>query len=96
MATEFTKPLSFHAWKSEGNFFFLIGNLETGITGDSRLARDTTIFVGSAELNLEPGEYHFRETNTDVIELSQDKQGLVFRLTVPPESCLIYLLEKVK
>lgn len=96
ITTGFTTPLTFHYWKSGDRCYFLIGNLETGITGDSRLPRSSLLFVSKNELMLEPGKYVLREMNGDIVEPSQEtQQFIVFRVNLPSEGCLILNLEKL-
>lgn len=54
VAPERPLPVALHAWRSGGLDHVLVGNLETGEFGDSRLGREVTIRLPVESLALSP------------------------------------------
>lgn len=86
----FEQPVSFHAWRSGGVLHILVGNLETGIAGDSRTPRRIQLVLpkqaGSGVLR----EIERGEILSPVIE-SEDFQR--FEIPIAPHGSGIYRLE---
>jgi hypothetical protein len=80
-------------WRSAGQVHILLGNLETGLTGDARTERLVTLILQRRELGLSAGDYELREAGGSVIQpesSSPDRIGFVIRLA--PESSAVFTL----
>jgi hypothetical protein len=90
-------PVAFHLWRSGGVVHVLLGNLETGELGDSRLARDIRIRLSTSELGLPEGPLALRRIDGSGPELTRAEQvepGLFeAALTLAPESAAVYVIE---
>ena len=88
------QPVAFHLWRSGGHVFVLLGNLETGIVGDSRSEREITVTLNRSVLKLS-GENHVLENVDDGIPadpLSETRDDITFRLRIAPQGSAIYRL----
>jgi hypothetical protein len=89
-------PLAFHAWRSAGVDHVLLGNLETGEFGDSRVERAATIRLAVPELALGSAASHlelFDGNGPHHVELRpvEGNAGLVeAQVVLPPETGAVY------
>lgn len=89
-------PVAFHAWRSGGVVHVLLGNLETGELGDSRVARDVVVRLSRTELGLGDGQLTLRRIDGDGGPDRLTAGGGVLaelRLTLAPESSAVYVVE---
>jgi hypothetical protein len=56
----YAQPVAFHLWRSGGQVHVLLGNLETGLTGDARTPRHVTLVLNRRHLGLGAGDYVLR------------------------------------
>ena len=56
----YAQPVAFHLWRSAGLVHVLLGNLETGLTGDARTGRQVTLVLNRQHLGLGVGGYSLR------------------------------------
>ncbi len=89
-------PVAFHAWRSAGRVHVLLGNLETGELGDSRVQRDVRVRLSVTELGLTSGPYELTLVDgcgPDCVMIEAIGPGfLEARLTLPPESAAVYIV----
>lgn len=87
-------PVAFHLWRSGGKIFVLLGNLETGIVGDSRSAREVVFTLDPKVLGLPQGP-HVLENLDDQTRTAGKVglEGLSFRVSLDPQSSAIYRVE---
>jgi len=88
-------PISVHAWRSDGVDHVLIGNLETGEFGDSRLARHVVVRLGIAELALGDRAGRLRRIDGNGpaevdLRVTDDGAFAEFTIDMPPESGAVY------
>jgi len=91
------QPLTFHYWRSNGSIYFLIGNLESGFMGDSRIHRKCVLIVKKKQLellNINQVKLVSQNTGEVFLPIRQNSSEFRFEITVHPESCLILKLEK--
>jgi hypothetical protein len=93
-------PVAFHLWRSGGAVHVLLGNLETGELGDSRVPRQVRIRLSVDELDLPDGPLALRLIDGCGPELTPAEQvepGLFEAgLTLPPESAAVYVVERIQ
>jgi hypothetical protein len=89
-------PVAFHLWRSGGSVHVLLGNLETGELGDSRVPRRVRIRLSTTELGLPDGPLALRRidgSGPDLVPTDLVESGLVeAALTLPPESAAVYVV----
>ena len=87
-------PVAFHLWRSGGHVYILLGNLETGIIGDSRSPREITFTLNRAVLKLSDAPHVLENTDdgTATPPLSETTAGLTYRVTLAPQDSAIYRL----
>ena len=89
-------PFEFHAWRSAGVDHVLVGNLETGEFGDSRLPRQATIRLAVAQLALGREATALRRIDGEgadhvqLLAVADNPNLLEAFLTLPPESGAVY------
>ncbi len=89
----FAQPIAFHLWRSGGTIYILLGNLETGLTGDARTERHARLILNRRQLGLEADDYELHEMNGAVIQAeSRTPAELHFVVQVAPESSVVYVL----
>ncbi|MGW8318409.1 MAG: hypothetical protein ACWGPS_04125, partial [Candidatus Promineifilaceae bacterium] len=90
------QPVSFGLWRSAGRIYILLGNLETGYFGDSRLPRQVELRLSRTELGLGTDDYHLRQLDgpQKVKPLSADPRWLVYQLELGPEQSAVYQIER--
>jgi hypothetical protein len=90
-------PVAFHAWRSRGIVHLLLGNLETGELGDSRVARNVCIRLSAGELGLADGDVALRRIDGNGPERLVGKAtgaGFVeVRLELEPEASAVYVVD---
>lgn len=94
-ALPFALPVAVHLWRSAGVVHVLVGNLETGVTGDARLPREVEITLMRAHLALEAAAtYRLRDIDDDAVlsPLREDERGIIFRIPVKAEGSRILQL----
>jgi hypothetical protein len=93
-------PVAFHLWRSNGAVHILLGNLETGELGDSRVSRHVRIRLSHDELSLPDGPLALRLIDgwgPDVTPAEQVEPGLFEAgLTLPAESAAVYVVERIE
>ena len=94
-AVERPQPIAFHAWRSGGVDHVLIGNLETGEFGDSRVGRRVVARLGIGELALGTEARCLHLVDGDgapriALVPTPDGMFLEFDTMVPPESGAVY------
>jgi len=91
------QPVAFHLWRSAGAVYVLLGNLETGELGDSRVARDVVVRLAPGELGLADGPLTLRRVDGDggpETVPGAPSGGLVeLHLTLAPESAAVYVVD---
>ncbi len=90
------QPVTFHLWRSAGQATLLLGNLETGEFGDSRLPRQVRVRLSRTQLGLGPQPYSLRRIDANAANLTPveaDVDWLTFGITLPPEQCGVWVLE---
>jgi hypothetical protein len=90
----FHLPVAFHLWRSGGKIFILAGNLETGITGDSRSSREISFALHKSNLRLAEGSYVLQsldDANT-VAPASENAEDISFHLHIGPQDSVIFQL----
>ncbi|MGE0138977.1 MAG: hypothetical protein AB7R77_14235, partial [Ilumatobacteraceae bacterium] len=87
-------PVAFHAWRSAGVVHVLLGNLETGEFGDSRLERQVELRLSRRELGPPEGDLVLRRldgTGPDEVALARiDDVMSRAAVTLAPESAVVY------
>lgn len=86
-------PVAFHLWRSGGHVHVLLGNLETGIVGDSRSAREVGFTLNLKALGLPCGSYVLEHLD-DGARIAGDPVAdvLVFCVALAPQGSAIYKL----
>lgn len=92
------EPVTVSCWRSGGNVFLLLGNLESGWIGDSRFSRRVTLRLPRQRVGLSPDTaYRAVIVNADGPSLapdgSADSTTLVLTVDVPPQGCVVLRLE---
>lgn len=93
----FQFPATFHFWRSGGRVFILVGNLETGVAGDSRSPREIRAVLRKAQLRLDPGARHTLGEQHDgtVLEpFSETAEEVVFHIPIAPLGSGVYQISK--
>ncbi len=89
----FAQPVAVHLWRSAGRVRVLLGNLETGLTGDARTERHITLVLERRQLELDAGDYNLHESSGEIVQpASSSSTELRFRLRLDPESSAVYAL----
>lgn len=89
------QTVAFHLWKSAGEIYVLLGNLETGEFGDSRTPRTLSLHFSRKQLELGEGRYFLVRVDTagEKIEPTHaNADWLVYRAVIPPEQSAVYVL----
>ncbi|MEO8397048.1 MAG: hypothetical protein ABI700_28900, partial [Chloroflexota bacterium] len=92
---EWSQPIAFHLWRSAGQVYVLLGNLETGVFGDSRTPRTVKLCLSRKQLELGDAAYRLQRVDlpgADVSLESSDEGWLRYTITLPPESGVVYRL----
>ncbi|HSI09432.1 MAG TPA: hypothetical protein VK985_12670, partial [Rariglobus sp.] len=91
------QPVAFHLWRSGGQVFVLLGNLETGIIGDSRASREITFTLNRAVLKLADVLYVLEDTDDGKATppLSATDDSLTYRVALAPQGSLVCRLRAV-
>ena len=90
----FAQPLTFHLWRSGGAITILLGNLETGLTGDARTERHVTLTLNRQHLRLAAGDYELCAPDGQVMGSdSCTTAELRFVVPVAPESSAVFTLQ---
>ena len=90
----FAQPVAFHLWRSNGRVHVLLGNLETGLTGDARTERHVTLKLERQHLDLDAGDYVLREVGGGMIRSHVCSPGQVcFGVSLGPESAMVFVVE---
>ena len=92
-------PVAFHLWRSGDAVHVLLGNLETGELGDSRVSRDITVRLSRRELALADGQLRLVRVDGSgreviVLAASEDPGFVECAVTLDPESCVVYRVEE--
>jgi hypothetical protein len=91
--------ITFHLWRSAGQIYLLLGNLETGEFGDSRTPRPVVFHLSRAQLGLGANQYCLERVDApDKAELpsSADDEWLTFFVELPPEASAVYRLSIIE
>jgi len=89
----FAQPVAFHMWRSDGRVHILLGNLETGLTGDARTERRVTLHLNRRHLGIGAGEFVLREkTGEGVQPHICAPDTLCFHVRLGPEQSAVYVL----
>jgi hypothetical protein len=96
-SVEWAQPVAFHLWRSGGRVFVLLGNLETGVFGDSRTPRMVMLCLSRQQLELDGGLYHLARVDDEGETLAPetDDEWLTYQLMLPPEQSAVYRVERV-
>ena len=91
--------MAFHLWRSGDAVHVLLGNLETGELGDSRVSRDITVRLSRRELALADGRLRLVRVDGSgreviVLAASEDPGFVECAVTLDPESCVVYRVEE--
>jgi hypothetical protein len=92
---ERSHPVAFHLWRSGGQVYVLLGNLETGEFGDSRTPRHVTVCLSRNQLGLGLGSYRLKRVDSPGDDLMLELRGLswlCFTIALPPESCAVFIV----
>jgi hypothetical protein len=79
-------PVAFHAWRTRSGQRFLLGNLETGMIGDSRYPRAVRLRVPAADTTSSLRDL---ATGTKVEPVVTEAGWHVYDLTLPADGCLL-------
>jgi hypothetical protein len=86
-------PVAFHLWRSGGHVHVLLGNLETGIVGDSRSAREVVFTLNVRKLGLPNGPHTLQNLDDDSLVVGQPgPDGVIFSVCLSPQGSAIYRL----
>lgn len=87
------ETVAFHLWRSAGEVYLLLGNLETGELGDSRRGRIATVHLSRSQLGLTVGAYRLLPLSADdgapVEPVSADADWITLTIPVGPESAFV-------
>jgi hypothetical protein len=90
----FAQPVAFHLWRSAGRAFVLLGNLETGLTGDARTERRVNLILDRRQLELATGEYVLREAGGALVRPHAcSAREVCFNVRLEPEGSAVFTLE---
>jgi hypothetical protein len=93
---ERSQTIAFHLWRSGGEIYLLLGNLETGEFGDSRTPRTVHLYLSRDQLGLCSSEYELARVDATgervVADDSTDKQWIVFQIQLPPEQSGLWVV----
>jgi hypothetical protein len=89
-------PIAMHLWRSGGQIYVLLGNLETGEFGDSRTARRIKLHLNRRQLGLTEAQYHLRRVDLPDekpdIPLATNELWLSANIELPPEQSGVYIV----
>jgi len=89
--------IAFHLWRSAGKNYVLIGNLETGEFGDSRVSRTVEVRLSKVQLNLSDANYQLCRVDLpdepSLLSYAETTQWLMFIASVPPEQSMVFRLD---
>jgi hypothetical protein len=92
----FAQPATFHLWRSAGRVHILLGNLETGLTGDARTERRVQLSLNRRHLDLGAPDYELRDASGRIIRSeSCSPSEVCFNIRLDPESSAVYVLTPV-
>lgn len=85
-------PVAFHLWRSAGRIHVLLGNLETGIIGDSRSPRELTFALNKSVLKLGTNSHALEnvDDSSRLAPFSETPDTLRFRLTLAPQGSSVH------
>lgn len=85
-------PVAFHLWRSNGSIFVLLGNLETGITGDSRSPREIRFTLSKGKLQLPALQHSLKEVDgtVSVEPVSEDADEIIFHVKIGPQGSAVF------
>ncbi|XID93043.1 hypothetical protein ACF3MZ_00440 [Paenibacillaceae bacterium WGS1546] len=85
---------AFHYWKSGGKLHMLLGNLETGLTGDSRWPRQIIAVLRKDHLQIQGEGYALQDLDDGkfISPTVEDREEIRFDLLVPPEGSKVFVL----
>ena len=90
----FAQPITFHLWRSGGAIYILLGNLETGLTGDARTERHVTLTLNRQHLSLDARDYKLCAVDGVVIRSdSRTPAELRFLVRIAPESSAVFTVQ---
>ena len=92
------EPVTVSCWRSGGDVFLLLGNLESGWMGDSRFSRRVTVRLPRRRLGLELNtDYRAVLVNAAGPPLTPggtaDGAALMLTVDLPPQGCAVLRLE---
>jgi hypothetical protein len=89
-------PVAFHLWRSRGSIYLLVGNLETGIVGDSRLPRALTFTLNKSKLDMGAGPCTLedRADGTRLKPQTENALEVTFSIEVAPQESLVLQVRK--
>jgi hypothetical protein len=94
-----SQPVAFHLWRSGGEVYILLGNLETGEFGDSRTPRIIDIRLSRKQLGLSDGEHALERVDiseTPRIAASfHNHEWLAFQVILKPEQSGVWMVAAV-
>lgn len=87
-------PVAFHLWRSGGQVFILLGNLETGIIGDSRAPREITFTLNRTMLKLAAGPQVLEDLDDGKVtpSISSSDSALTYRVALAPQGSAVLRL----
>ena len=88
------QPVAFHLWRSGGRVCVLLGNLETGIIGDSRAPREITFTLNRAVLKLGAAPFMLEDLDNGatIPPVSATDEELTYRIAIAPQGSAVYRL----
>jgi hypothetical protein len=97
-AIEYPMTTAFHLWRSGGQVYVLLGNLETGEFGDSRNLRYVTVKLSRRQLGLGRSPYPLYRVDDDsretIVPVQSDGGWLKYTIMLPPEQCAVYVVSE--
>jgi hypothetical protein len=95
--TDRSQTIAFHLWRSDGQVYVLLSNLETGEFGDSRTPREVALRLNRQQLELETDVYHLQRVDSDQSEIVtptiMNREWIRFKLSLPAEQCAVYTVQ---
>ncbi len=89
-------PVTLHLWRSGGQVYVLLGNLETGEFGDSRTSRTIQLRVSRSQLALGKERYSLRRMDmpddTSLALTLLDSKWLSCEIDLPPEQSAVFVV----
>jgi hypothetical protein len=101
-AIEYPMTTAFHLWRSGGQVYVLLGNLETGEFGDSRNLRYVTLKLSRRQLGLGRSPCPlYRVDDADqgsvgetIAPVQSDDAWLKYTIMLLPEQCAVYVVSE--